>query len=122
MCKPKMPLVICLSLLSLVSNVQESQAASFPLLAASIEVTLAADQQMFLIPNSEESANLPVSGKDAIPLTILGSVLTLGLGVLSLRKNTIKQITPEAVAISTPALTNKNTEVSRQEIKTLSVR
>lgn len=122
MCKPKMPLVICLSLLSFISHIQESQAASSPLIAKSTELTFAADQQMFLIPNSEDSTKLPVSGKNTIPLTILGSITTMGLGVLSLRKNTIKQLTQQTQALSTPALTNKNTKTSRQEIKTLSVR
>ncbi|NEO34018.1 MAG: hypothetical protein F6K36_27110 [Symploca sp. SIO3C6] len=124
MCKPKMPLVIiCLSLFSLISDVQETQAASSPLITKNTEVTFAAaDQQMFLVPNSEESIDLPVSGKDTIPFTILGSVVTLGLGLLSLRKNTIEQLTQEAIALSAPNVANKSTKTSRQEIKTVSVR
>lgn len=71
----KMPWIACLALLAIVSDVS----------AASAEVTLSSDAQMFM------SENHPISGKDGMSLTILGAVTTLGLGVLQMRENISKQ-------------------------------
>ncbi|NET06830.1 MAG: hypothetical protein F6K16_19440 [Symploca sp. SIO2B6] len=71
----KMLWIACLTVIAMVSNER----------VASAEVTFSSDAQMFM------NENHPISGKDGMSLIILGTVTTLGLGVLHRREHTSKQ-------------------------------